>query len=59
MDKPAITYAEHPGAPPGAEVSALANVYRFVLDRKKAVPDRRPEDARERINDARTHTNST
>jgi hypothetical protein len=33
VDKLSITYAACPDATPGAEISALANVYRFILDR--------------------------
>ena len=36
MDKRAITYTTRSDAPPETEISALANVYRFVLDRKEA-----------------------
>jgi len=32
VDKPNITYASRPGATTQTEISALANVYRFVLD---------------------------
>ncbi len=32
MDKPAITYAAHPDATSEAEISALANIYKFILD---------------------------
>jgi hypothetical protein len=35
VTKPPITYAQRPEATPEAEVSALANVYRFILDSRK------------------------
>jgi hypothetical protein len=59
MSSSHITYVPRDDATPEAGTSALAAIYRLVLDRKKAVPDRRPEDARERINDARTKSHST
>ena len=52
MSKPHVTYAPRAGTTSEEEVSALAAVYRFiVLDshaEKKAVPDRRPDDAERR-----------
>jgi hypothetical protein len=32
VGKPAISYTSHPGATPDSEISALANVYRLLLD---------------------------
>ena len=51
MDKPFISYAPHPDAAPVAEVSALANVYKFVLDchakkRGRLLDKSGPDDAR-------------
>lgn len=58
-----ITYAPSSSATQEAEMSALINVYRFVLDcraKKEAVPDRRPEDEKERSkNDSLAYTNYT
>jgi len=62
MSSSCIIYASRPDAPPEAETYALANIYRFVLDchaKKAAAPDRRPDDARERMNDARTYPHCT
>jgi hypothetical protein len=39
MNSPRITYVQRPEATPEAELSVLANVYRFILDchaKKKA-----------------------
>ena len=36
MDSPRITYISRPDATPEAELSALANVYRFVLFKSNA-----------------------
>ena len=47
MGSPRITYAHNPDtATPRAEISALANVYRFVLERKEAATSSvcRPDD---------------
>ena len=48
MSKSAISYVPRSDATPEGELAALYGVYRFVLDhaKKKAVPDRRPEDER-------------
>lgn len=60
-----VAYAPRPDATPAAELSALAGVYRFVLDcraKKEAAGPRQAgdlEDARERIKDARTRHHST
>lgn len=51
MDKPAIAYGTRPDATPEAERSALANVYRFILDchkKKEAASADRPADEKER-----------
>jgi hypothetical protein len=58
-----IRYTSRPDATPEAEISALANVYRFVLDRrakKEAAPRQsRPDDARKDDQDAGTYTHCT
>jgi hypothetical protein len=36
MDSPRITYISRPDSTPEAELSALANVYRFVLSKSNA-----------------------
>lgn len=63
MTVPTITYSTRPDATPAAELSSLASVYRFVLDShrmKKAAPDRRPNDEKERsMNDSLASTNYT
>jgi hypothetical protein len=45
-----ITYAQRPDTTPETELSALASVYRFILDchtQKEAAPQQsRPEDAK-------------
>jgi len=49
MTNPAITYAPRPDTTPETEISALGNVYRFILDchaKKEATPTSRPEDAK-------------
>ena len=54
MSSPRITYSPRPDATPEAELSALTNVYRFVLGhakKKEAAPESRPEDAERRSND--------
>ena len=61
MDKPSITYAPRPDATPEAEIGALANVYRYVLDcraKKKAALESRPHDAR-KDQDAGTYSHCT
>jgi len=53
---PRITYATRPDATPEAELSAVANVFRFVLDchaKKEAAPESRPDAAKEIKNDSR------
>ncbi len=50
MSNPRIIYSPRADATKGAEFSALANVYRFVLDcrtRKKAASESRPDDGTE------------
>ncbi len=65
MPDPIVSYAPHPRATPEAELSALAAAYRFLLDsaKKKEADEPRQvvglEDARERIKDARTHSDCT
>jgi hypothetical protein len=53
VDKESITYAVRPEATPETEISALANVYRFVLDchakkRGRLLDKSGPDDAKER-----------
>ncbi len=51
MDSPRIAYAPRPDTTPETEISALANVYRFVLDcraKKEATRPGSPEDAERR-----------
>lgn len=42
MPSPVVSYAPRPDATPAAELSALANVYRFVLDCHAKKEDTRP-----------------
>ena len=63
MTEPSISYAPRGDATAEAETSALAGVYRLVIDHamEKAVPDGRPDDA-ERTSDeigARASTQRT
>jgi len=54
MTSPRVTYAARHDSTAEAEQSALANVYRFVLDRharKEAAPESRPDDAEGRSNE--------
>ena len=49
-----ITYTPHHEATPAAEISALVNVYKFILEshaQKEAAPESRPDDAKERSKD--------
>ena len=51
IQTPRIDYRIRDDATPHVEINALANVYRFVLDRharKEAVPENRPEDVKGR-----------
>jgi hypothetical protein len=45
MNSPRITYVQRPDATPEAELSVLANVYRFILDchAKKLAAEPAPE----------------
>lgn len=43
-----IAYTPRPDATPEAELSALAAVYKFLVERKEAAPESRPDDAKER-----------
>lgn len=54
MSSPSITYTPRSGATLETELSALANVYRFVLarSRKEAAPDSRPDDAERNLSDS-------
>jgi hypothetical protein len=56
MSRTRIEYAPRPDATPEAELSALAAVYRFVLDcraKKEAAPESRPEDPERRSDEIR------
>jgi hypothetical protein len=49
MDSPRMTYTSRPDATPEAELSALANVYRFILDchaKKEAAHPAAPNEAK-------------
>jgi hypothetical protein len=50
MSSPHISYIPHPDAKPETEISALAGVYRFILDhaKKEATRPGSPEDAERR-----------
>jgi hypothetical protein len=53
---PGIAYAARPDADPQAELSALANIYKFVLDchtKKEATRPGSPDDAKEIKNGSR------
>ncbi len=61
MNRSAIAYTPRPDASPETEISALASVYRFVLDcraKKEAAPESRPDDAR-KDQDAGTYSHCT
>ena len=52
MSEPRITYAPRPDAPAEAQVAALSNVYRFILDchswkRGRLLDNGGPDDAKE------------
>jgi hypothetical protein len=56
MAEARITYTPRPDTSPGAELSALAAVYKFVLDcraKKEAAPESRPEDPERRSDEIR------
>jgi hypothetical protein len=63
MSSPRTTYAPRQDATAEAEISVLANVYKFVLDchaKKKAAPESRLEDEKERsVHDSLASTNYT
>jgi hypothetical protein len=63
VDKPSIIYVPRPDATPEAEISALGNVYRFILscrEKNEAAPRQsRPDDARKDDQDAGTYTHCT
>ncbi len=61
MNNPLITYTSRHDAKPEAEISVLANVYKFVLDchtKKRRPPKSRPDDAR-KDQDAGTYSHCT
>jgi hypothetical protein len=62
MSKPRINYAPRPDPTPEAESSALAAVYRLIIEsarkRGRLLDKSGPEDAR-KDQDARTQTNCT
>jgi len=52
MSGSVVAYAARPDVTPDVEVSALANVYKFVLDcrtKKEATRPGSPDDAKEKI----------
>ena len=54
MTSPRIIYTPRPDATPEAELSTLADVYKFVLDchaKQEAAPDSRPDDAERSLSD--------
>jgi len=63
VPSPGVSYVPLPDATPKAETNALASVYRLLLashSMKKAVPDRRPNDEKERsMDDSLASTNYT
>ena len=62
MSSSRLSYATHPDTPAEAELSVLANVYRFALDcraRKEATRPGSPDDAKEIRNDARHQHRNT
>ena len=65
MTEPRIAYLPHADATPTGELNALAAVYKLCLETSHArkrgrLPDKSgPDDARERINDARTYSHCT
>jgi hypothetical protein len=58
MSGSVVTYAPRPDVTPDVEVSALANVYKFVLDcraKKEAAPRQsRPDDPERKSDEIRT-----
>jgi hypothetical protein len=61
MNSARIVYRPREDASAEAELSALVNVYRFVLDcraKKEAAPESRPDDAR-KDQDAGTYPHCT
>ncbi len=63
MAETTISYAPRSDATSDTELSALASIYRFVLDsraKKEAAPESRPEDEKERsVHDSLASTNYT
>jgi hypothetical protein len=49
---PRIAYRTRDDVTPEAEVSVLANVYKFVLERKEAAPRQSRPDAGKEINES-------
>ena len=59
MSSPQIAYSPRNDVSSESEISALVNIYRFVLDAKKeAAPESRPDDAR-KDQDAGTYRHCT
>jgi hypothetical protein len=61
MSNPGISYTPRANTTSEAEIGALANVYKFVLDcraKKEAAPESRPDDAR-KDQDAGTYSHCT
>jgi hypothetical protein len=57
-----VSYAPRPDATAEAEISALANVYRFVLDcraKKEATRPGSPNDAERDLSDSTEHHSTT
>ena len=50
MPSPDVSYTPHDDATPEAELFALAAVYKFVLAKKEAAPESRPDDTKEGLN---------
>ena len=62
MSESSIAYATRPDASPQAELSTLANVYKFVLDchaKKEATRPGSPDDAKEIKDDSRHQHRNT
>jgi hypothetical protein len=49
---PGIAYRTRDDAAPQAELATLANIYRFVLERKEAAPRQSRPDAGKEINES-------
>jgi hypothetical protein len=59
VSEPVVSYELRPGTTPESELSTLAGVYKFVLDRhakKKAAPESRPEQPGKESDELRAKT---